>query len=332
MDFITALPPANSYTVVMVVVDRLSKFAHFIPLKSDYNSKQVAEAFVNHIVKLHGFPKSIVSDRDKVFISHFWQQLFKLQGTSLAMSSSYHPQTDGQSEVLNKTLEMYLRCFCHAQPRKWLKMLPWAQFWYNTSYHHTIRMSPFKALYGREPPKLIRYAIDSSDAPEVQHMLQERDQVLEQLKKNLLRAQQYMKDHADRRRRPCDLQVGDLVLVKLQPYRQNSLALRKNQKLGLRFFGPFRIIAKLSPVAYKLELPAYAKIHSVFHISLLRKFRGDNNEQYFPLPLTTSEQGPLVTPTAILATRSIMLGQQTVPQLLVQWEAGSIEDATWENA
>ncbi|WVZ02924.1 hypothetical protein V8G54_023730 [Vigna mungo] len=117
MDFITALPPAQGYSVIMVVIDRLSKFAHFLPLKQDFSSQQVAETFVQHIIKLHGFPRSIVSDRDKIFISKFWQQLFKLQGTTLSMSSAYHPQTDGQSEILNKTLEMYLRCYCFDNPK-----------------------------------------------------------------------------------------------------------------------------------------------------------------------------------------------------------------------
>lgn len=151
--------------------------------------------------------------------------------------------------------------------------------------------------------------MNPSDTPDLQSMLQQRDKVLDQLRKNLLKAQQYMKDHADSKRRNWELQVGDLVLVKLQPYRQHSLALRKNKKLGLRFFGPFKIIVKFSPVSYKLELPDFAKIHSIFHISLLKKFRDDSNEQYFPLPLTTSEQGPILAPKAFLAKRSIMQGQ-----------------------
>lgn len=111
MDFITGLPNSHGFTVIMVVVDCLSKYAHFVPMKADYNRKSVAEAFMSQIVKLHGIPKSIVSDRDKVFTSAFWQQLFKLQGTTLAMTSAYHPQSDGQPENLNKGLEMYLRCF-----------------------------------------------------------------------------------------------------------------------------------------------------------------------------------------------------------------------------
>lgn len=139
MDFITNLPLSHGYSNIMVVVDRLSKFVHFIPLKPGFNSKIVAEAFIHNIVKLYGFPKSIVSDRDRVFISSFWKQMFKSQGTNLAMSSSYHPQSDGQTENLNKRLEMYLRCFVFVHPKNWLEMLPWAQYWYNSSFHHSIR-------------------------------------------------------------------------------------------------------------------------------------------------------------------------------------------------
>jgi transposase InsO family protein len=127
----------------MVIVDRLSKFAHFIPMKADFSSKTVADAVISQVVKIHGFPKSIVSDRDKVFVSSFWQHLFKSQGTTLAMGSAYHPQSGGQSENLNKTLEMYLRCFVFEHPKLWYSMLPWAQYWYNTSFHHSLGMSPF---------------------------------------------------------------------------------------------------------------------------------------------------------------------------------------------
>jgi hypothetical protein len=123
MDFITGLPPSHGYTVIMVVIDRLTKYSHFSPLKVDYNSKNVAEAFMKTIVKLHGVPKSIISDRDKVFMSKFWKDLFQLQGTTLAMSSSYHPQTDGQSEALNKCVEMYLRYLTFHNPKSWFKAL-----------------------------------------------------------------------------------------------------------------------------------------------------------------------------------------------------------------
>lgn len=109
MDFIVGLPPSNGFTVILVVIDRLSKYAHFLPLKSSFTSQQVAEKFFEGVVKLHGLPASIVSNRDRVFTSSFWKQLFKLQGTTLRMSSSYHPQSDGQSEALNKCL----KCICN---------------------------------------------------------------------------------------------------------------------------------------------------------------------------------------------------------------------------
>ena len=117
MDFIVRLPSSFGYIVIMVIVDRLSKFAYFVPMKIDYTSKTVAEAFISNVGKLHGIPKSIVFDKGKVFVSAFWQNLFKLQGTTLNMSSSYHPQTDGQSEVLNKCVEMYLWCFSFDNPK-----------------------------------------------------------------------------------------------------------------------------------------------------------------------------------------------------------------------
>jgi len=124
MDFITGLPWVQGYAVSMVVVDRLSKFAHFIPLPEDYSATKVADAFIDRVVSIHGLPKSIVSDRDKVLTSKFWEHLCARQGIVLARSSAYHPQTDGQSEVLNCCLEMYLRCFTQNNPRDWLKLLP----------------------------------------------------------------------------------------------------------------------------------------------------------------------------------------------------------------
>ena len=330
MDFITALPPTHGYTVILVVIDRLTKFAHFIALKRDFTSRLVAEAFVQNIIKLHGFPRSIVSDRDRVFISKFWKQLFKIQGTTLAMSSAYHPETDGQSEVLNKTLEMYLRCFCFENPRSWLAMLPWAQYWYNTAFHNSIKMSPYKALYGRDPPSLVRYEFSQHDEVSLQDMLISRDKLLENLKANMARSQQFMKTFADKNQRQSELEEGELVLVKLQPYRQHSVALRKNQKLGMRYFGPFKVIKKLSVVAYKLELPEEARIHNVFHISVLKKFRGNQQQHYLPLPLQTTEVGPILEPQAIIDNRVILEENREVTQVLIQWGEGSAAETTWE--
>lgn len=120
MDFITNLPPSAGKTTVWVIVDRLSKYAHFCPLPTSVSASQLASYFVHEYVRLHGFPRSIVSDRDRLFTNQFWKELFRLQGTKLRMSSAYHPQTDGQSEVLNRCLEMYLRAIVGDMPIKWV--------------------------------------------------------------------------------------------------------------------------------------------------------------------------------------------------------------------
>ena len=331
MDFITGLPNSFGYTVIMVVVDRLSKYSHFLPLKTDYSSKSVAETFMKNVVKHHGIPKSIVSDRDKVFMSKFWKDLFQLQGTTLAMSSAYHPQSDGQSEAVNKCLKMYLRCLISQNPRIWVKVLDWAQYWYNTSFHTSLGMTPFKLVYGRDPPTLLRQADSVGGETLAQTQLHERDMILAQAKANLRKSQQYMKAQADKHRHDVQFQVGDNVLVKLQPYRQHSVALRKNQKLGMRYFGPFTVMSRIGAVAYKLQLPPEAKIHSVFHVSQLKLFKGNCSQPYIPLPITTHEMGPVLQPTAILKARNIRQGQQIIPQVLVQWEQLSEDEATWED-
>ncbi|MCH83059.1 hypothetical protein A2U01_0003873, partial [Trifolium medium] len=331
MDFITSLPMSFGFTVIMVVIDRLTKYSHFVALKADYTSKTVAEAFMLNIAKLHGIPKSIVSDRDKVFTSSFWQNLFKLQGTSLAMSTAYHPQTDGQSEALNKCLEMYLRCFTFQNPKGWYKILPMAEYWYNTAFHNSAGMTPFKALYGRDAPTIIRYVAQTSDPPSVKDQLLQRDAILDQLKQNLMKAQQTMKHQADKKRRDVEFKVGDKVLVRLQPYRQHSAALRKNQKLSMRYFGPFEVIAKIGTVAYKLALPPSAKIHAVFHVAQLKAFKGSNDEPYVPLPLTTIDIGPTFHPTKVLDSRMVIQGSQAIPQVLIQWGDEDTAEVKWED-
>ncbi|MCH88698.1 hypothetical protein A2U01_0009589, partial [Trifolium medium] len=157
MDFITHLPPTHNRSCIWVVVDRLTKFAHFIALPASFTAASLAPIFITEIYRLHGAPKTIVSDRDRVFVSQFWRALFHHLGTSLAFSSSYHPQSDGQTEVLNRCLETYLRCFVSDEPQLWLRFLALAEFWYNTSFHSAIGMSPFEALYGRKPPNLVHY-------------------------------------------------------------------------------------------------------------------------------------------------------------------------------
>lgn len=175
MDFIDGLPSSKGYTVILVVVDRLTKYAHFTPMKHPYTSISVAQQFLNTVVKLHGFPKSIVSDQDAMFTSKFWQELFKLQGSQFKVYSAYHPQTDGQTEVVNWMIETYLRCFCSEQPNTWSQCLAWGEFWYNTLFHSSTRCTPFEAIYGILPPTLSTYSPGTTQVQAVDAQLRDHD-------------------------------------------------------------------------------------------------------------------------------------------------------------
>lgn len=148
MDFIEGLPKSKGCDTILVVVDKFTKYAHFLPLAHPYTTFSIAQLFHNQVYKLHGLPQVIISDRDRVFTSTLWKELFRLSDTTLNMSSSYHPQTDGQTEHLNQCLETYLRCMVQSCPAKWNQWLALAEYWYNTTFHSSHGKTPFEVLYG----------------------------------------------------------------------------------------------------------------------------------------------------------------------------------------
>jgi hypothetical protein len=188
MDFEEGLPRVNGKSVILTVVDRQSKYAHFLPLGHPYTATSVAHVFFNEVVRLHGIPLSIVSDRDPVFTSAFWTELFRLAGVKLTMSSAFHPQTDGQSEAANRVIGMYLRCLTGDRPRQWLRWLPWAEYCFNTAFQSSLRTTPFQVVYGWPPPALRAYDRGTARVHAVEQALTERDTFLNEVRERLLQA------------------------------------------------------------------------------------------------------------------------------------------------
>ncbi|KAK8918580.1 hypothetical protein KSP39_PZI021790 [Platanthera zijinensis] len=332
LDFIDGLPKSKGKSTIFVVVDRLSKNAHFMAMSHPYTAEGVAQVFMDAVFRLHGLPASIVSDRGAVFVSTFWQELFKTLKVQLKLSSAYHPQTDGQTEVVNRCIEGYLRCMCFERPRGWAEGLPLAEWWYNTTFHSAIRMTPYEVVYGQEPVLHIPYLEGATRVGEVDRSLAARERVIGILKHNLAQAQNRMKVLADKQRRERHLEVGTWAYVRLQPYRQTSLRSHGAQKLAQKYFGPFRVAEKIGTVAYKLQLPEDAKIHPTFHISQLKEHKGAPPLTTVALPETVNEEGNLlVEPMAVLARRIIPKNGRVATQLLIHWTNSSRDDATWED-
>jgi len=193
MDFIEGLPKSQGKDTIFVVVDRLSKYAHFMPLSHPFTAVTVAQLYFDHVFKLHGVPKTMVSDRDRVFLSQFWQEFFKLQHVATHLSTAYHPQSDGQTEVTNRSLEGYLRCMVGETPKEWAMWLPLAEWWYNSNWHSAIGVTPYEVVYGQPPSLHIPYVAGDSKVEAVDRSLKAREECIEMLKYHLHRAQQRMK-------------------------------------------------------------------------------------------------------------------------------------------
>jgi len=288
MDVIEGLPRSKRYNCILVVVDKFSKYAHSIPLFHPFTTLTAAHAFMDNIYKLHGMPRLIVIGRDHIFTSHLWQELLKLSGTQLKMSLAYHPQTDDQTEWVNRCLETYLRCFVHAWPTKLFSWLSLSEFWYNTCYHTALQTTPFKALYGHEPNHFGIVATIDVSIPELTSCLKECNLINDLLKQHLSWAQQHMKKQADKHRSEQTFHVGDMVYLKLQPYIQILVQHRSNIKFSFKFFGPFEVREKIGTIAYRLQLPPTSAIHPVFHISQLNQAPGKGHSVSSELPSITS--------------------------------------------
>jgi hypothetical protein len=230
-------------------------------------------------------------------------------------------------EIVNKTLQQYLRCFVHDKPKQWGQFLPWAEWHYNTAVHTSTGFSPFQVVYGRPPPSLVDYIPGSTPLQAVDATLTNRDEILQILKHKLLKAQATMKEYADQHRTPHQFKIGDFVFVKLRPYRQNSVLGRRFHKLSKRFYGPFKLVRAIGDVAFQVELPATSRIHPVFHVSQMKPCF-DVTTYTLALPPEAIDNQPILKPLAVLDWKKGTTEDQN--QVLIQWEGLYPEDATWE--
>ena len=331
LDFITGLPPSRFrgkvYDSILVIVDRYTKMARYIPTTKEINAAELAELFMLHVVKDFGVPSGMTSDRGSVFTSKFWASLCFYLKVRRRLSTAFHPQTDGQTENLNQTLEHYLRCYANYQQDDWGAKLAMAEFTYNNSQHSTTGMSPFFALYGFHPAIELHVGdnVPEGEAPAATERVKIIQTEREALDKRWQAAVEAQKKYYDKNHIAKEFKVGDNVMLRAKNIRQ----LRPSAKLADRYLGPFSVmeIVGTHKQAYRLELPPSYRIHDVFHVSLL--------EPWHPRAGAVAEPGAVEIDgdeefevESIVAHREGKKGRE----YLVRWKGYSPAENTWEPA
>ncbi len=337
MDLITQLPRTHTgHDAIVVFVDKMSKLVHYAATTTNVTAPQLASIFFHTVVRHHGVPSSIVSDRDARFTSVFWRALWQQLGTKLAMSTAYHPQTDGQTERANRTLEDMLRAYVSYRQDDWDQHLTAAEIAYNNSVQASTGYSPFFLNSGQHPNLPLSSAVQPaniSNNPPAAELLSDLYRDLECAKENLKRAQQRQAHYANQHRREVTFCVGDEVLLSTANLRHELRA----PKLAPKFIGPFSISRVISDVAYELTLPdTMSRVHPVFHISKLKPYR--DGSASFPdrhqLPVRPAPE--LLPDTGEKAWEvKQVVGKRTVRgkvQYLVLWKGYPDTDRTWEPA
>ncbi|KAI3819573.1 hypothetical protein L1987_13414 [Smallanthus sonchifolius] len=332
MDFITKLPKTSSgYDAIWVIVDRLTKSAHFLPIKETDKTEKLAKLYIKEIVARHGVPISIISDRDSRFVSRIWKSLQEAMGTRLDMSTAYHPQTDGQSERTIQTLEDMLRACVIDFGGNWDTHLPLAEFSYNNSYHTSIKVAPFEALYGRKCRSPLCWAEVGEKHLTGPEIVQETTDKIFKIKDRLKAARDRQKSYADNRRKPLEFQIGDRVMLKVSPWK--GIARFGNRgKLNPRYVGPFEILARVGPVAYKLKLPQeLSNVHDTFHVSNLKKCLSDETLIIPPNEIHIDDKLHFIEePVEISDWKVQKLRRSRIKLVKVRWNSKRGPEYTWE--
>ncbi|GKA90304.1 putative reverse transcriptase domain-containing protein [Tanacetum coccineum] len=311
MDFVTKLPRTSSgHDTIWVIVDRLTKSAHFLPIHEDYKMDRLARLYLNEIVARHDVPISIIPDRNSRFKSRFWQSMQEALGTPLDMSTTYHPQTDdqnGQSERTIQTLEDMLRACVLNFRGNWDVHLLLVEFSYNNSYHSSVRCAPFEALYGRKCRSPIMWVEVREGNLIVPELVKEKTEKISQIKDRLKAARDLQKSYADKRSKPLEFSVGE-------------------------FIGPFEIIKRIDPVAYRQDLHEELDgVHDTFHVSNLEKCLADLTLQVTLGEIRVDAKLNFVEePVEILEREFKKLKRSRIAIVKVRWNSKCGPEFTWE--
>ena len=324
-DFITDLPESEGYDSVFVVVDRLTKMSHFVPCHKTTTAPEFARILLDHVIRLHGIPDSIVSDRGSIFTSQFWTALSKSMNLTRRLSTAFHPQTDGQTERMNQTVEQYLRIYCNYHQDDWSELLSLAEFSYNNAQHASIGCSPFYANYGYNP----RFTVDlrpfsNHPVPAAEEMAKRLKSIHEDLTELIKVTQNQQARYYDARHKRVEYNVGDKVWL----MSSNIHTQRPSKKLDWKRLGPYPIVEKIGTQAYRLQLPPSLKVHPVFHVSLLDPYKESEipgRTQPPPPPVVIEDQFEYEV-EEILDSRLI----RNRLFYLVKWKGYPASDNSWE--
>ena len=338
LDLIVALPRTRSgHDAVVVFVDKLTKMVHYVATTTNVTAPQLSQIFMREVCRLHGIPESILSDRDPRFTAHFWRALWDQLGTKLTMNTAYHPQTDGQTERANRTLEEMLRSFVNWHQTDWDQHLSALEMAINNAKQASTGFSPFYLNYGQEvqlPLDLALRAASESKNPEATERIRELRANLARAKDGIRAAQVRQSRYVDRHRRAVTFVVGDRVLLSTEHLQLKGAG--RTPKLTYKYLGPFRVRRVVGANAYELDLPSTLGIHPVLNVSRLKPYldgftsHPDRPQPHHrPPPETVEEDGGEVYEVkAIIAKR----GRGTRLQYLVEWVGYPSWEATWESS
>ena len=322
MDFVTHLPQTpQRHDAVWMIVDRLTKSTHFLAMRMTFTMEEFCRLYVGEIVRLHGVLVSKVSNQDPRFTTHFWKGFQKVMGTQLMINTAFHPQTDGQSEMIIQVLEDMLRA-CVLDPKGcWEEHLPLVEFAYNNSYQGSIQMAPYEALYRRPCRSPVCWAKVGKSSITGPDLIRDTSEKVGMILQRLLTAQSRQKSYANKLRRPLEFKAGDHVFLKVMPKR-GVFRFSKRGKLSPRYIRPFEILERGGTVAYWLALPpSISGIHEVFHVFMLRKYTPNPTHivDWSDLGIDadgTFEEGPV----RIMDSREQVLRHKTVRLVKVLWQ------------